>query len=154
MLRGLGGALMGGALMTVLLLVGCASTGADPGVDPGVDPGGEPGGDQPATRLTIVLDEAGDGAIQTFTLTCDPVGGDHPDAVAACAALDAGGIDAFAPTPRDSVCTEQWGGPQVATVDGTVDGEPVSATFTRANGCEISRWDALAPLLGSTGGAY
>lgn len=135
-----------GALGTALLLAGCTSTGADPGDDPG--------GDSSETRLTIVLDEAGDGAAtQTFTLTCDPSGGDHPDAEAACTALDAGGVEAFAPTPPDTACTEIWGGPQVATVDGTVAGERVSATFTRANGCEISRWDALAPLLGSAGGA-
>ena len=25
--------------------------------------------------------------------------------------------------------------------------------FDRTNGCEIARWDALAPLLGSAGGA-
>ena len=139
MLRPVGGAL------AVLLLAGCADLGGDPDEDPGDDPR--------ATQLTIVLDENGDGATRTFTLTCDPAGGDHPDAEAACAALAAGGIAAFAPTPPDVACTEIWGGPQVATVDGTVDGERVIATFTRANGCEISRWDALAPLLGSAGGA-
>jgi hypothetical protein len=136
---------LAGALITALLLSGCTSPGEDPGDDPGDEPS--------ATRLTVVLDETGDGATRTFTLTCDPSGGDHPDAEAACAALDAGGVAAFAPTPTDVGCTEQWGGPQVATVDGTVDGERVIATFTRTNGCEISRWDTLAPLLGSTGGA-
>ena len=133
---------LGGALITVLLLAGCAD-GDGPGEDPSA----------PAAHLTIVLDEAGNGATRTFTVTCDPVGGDHPDAAAACAALDAGGIAAFAPTSPDVVCTDQWGGPQVATVDGTVDGQRVIATFTRTDGCEISRWDALASLLGSRGGA-
>ncbi len=33
------------------------------------------------------------------------------------------------------------------------DGTPVSGAFARTNGCEISRWDALAPLLGSGGEA-
>jgi len=41
-----------------------------------------------------------------------------------------------------------FGGPQQATVSGTVGGQPVAAAFRRTNGCEISRWDALAPLLG------
>ena len=32
---------------------------------------------------------------------------------------------------------------------GTVEGEPVSAEVTRANGCEIARYDLLAEALGA-----
>lgn len=104
--------------------------------------------------LTIELDETGGGAVSTWTLTCGPAGGDHPDPAAACAALEAaGGAAAFEPIPRDVACTEIWGGPQTAHVEGTVGGVPVTADFARSNGCEIARWDALAPLLGSPGGA-
>ncbi|WP_372594110.1 SSI family serine proteinase inhibitor [Actinotalea sp.] len=106
-----------------------------------------------ATSLTVVLDETGTGPTTTTTLTCDPLGGTHPDAAAACAAIEAaGGASAFDPVPPRTACTEQYGGPQTATVRGTVDGTPVNADFDRTNGCEISRWDRLAVLLGSAGG--
>lgn len=105
-----------------------------------------------AADLTITLDETGSGSPRTFTLSCDPVGGDHPDADAACATLADLGPEAFAPPPRDEMCTQQYGGPEVATVEGTVAGTPVTAQLSRTDGCEISRWDALAPVLGSAGG--
>ena len=61
--------------------------------------------------------------------------------------LAAGGVKLFAPVPRDAVCTEIYGGPQVARVVGRVNGKRVWASFNRANGCHISRWDRLAPWL-------
>jgi hypothetical protein len=33
----------------------------------------------------------------------------------------------------------------------TLSGAGVNASFSRANGCEISRWDKLAPLLDLSG---
>lgn len=152
------------------LLAGCATTsepGGSPTADgtptptsvspeppsaPEPDPGPTTGTELPA-ELTIALDETGSGVTRTITLTCVPTGGDHPDADAACATLGTLGAEAFAPPPRDEMCTEQWGGPQVATVEGTVDGTSVRARFSRTNGCEIGRWDALATVLGSAGGA-
>jgi hypothetical protein len=144
------------ALLAVvgLVLAGCASL-QDPDAPQDLEPGGptEPVPGAEGTSLEIRLDVRGDGTVRTTTSTCDPAGGDHPDPDAACAALDAaGGARAFAPPPSDEVCTEQYGGPQVAEVEGTVDGQQVSARFSRVNGCEISRWDALAPLLGHAGG--
>jgi len=50
-------------------------------------------------------------------------------------------------TPPTTACTEIFGGPERARVRGTLRGEPVSAEFSRVNGCEINRWDAVAPLL-------
>ena len=44
-------------------------------------------------------------------------------------------------------CTEIYGGPDTLSIKGTIDGEPVDATFTRANGCEIERFDRFAELL-------
>jgi hypothetical protein len=150
------------------LLAGCATT-SDPGGSPtgGGTPAPTTASPEPSTspepgptsdaevpaELTIVLDETGSGVTRTMTLTCAPTGGDHPDAAAACATLAAVGVEAFNPPPKDEMCTEQWGGPQVATVEGTVDGESVRARFSRTNGCEISRWDAVATILGSPGGA-
>ncbi len=127
----------------------------DPGTSP--EPSDEP--TEPAAPaapvgadLTVVVDATGEGATTTYTLTCEPAGGDHPDAEAACAAIAAaGGAAAFAPTPMGVACTEQWGGPQTATVTGTVAGEAVAADFSRTNGCEISRWDALEALFAGSG---
>lgn len=120
----------------------------------GTRPSGTPTLDGLPAGLTITVDVTGDGDTQTWTLTCDPPGGDHPDPDWACAALEAaGGVDAFEPVPRDAVCTEIYGGPQTAHVEGTVDGRPVDADFSRTNGCEIARWEALQPLLGDVAGA-
>lgn len=125
----------------------------DPTTSP--DPSDEPS--EPATPvsadLTVVVDATGEGATTTYTLTCEPLGGHHPDAAAACGAIAAaGGPAAFEPVPMGVACTEQWGGPQTATVTGTVAGETVTAEFNRTNGCEISRWEALEPLFGEDAG--
>jgi len=123
---------------------------------PGATPTPSPTSPAPSSvtaDLTIVVDATGEGATETYTLTCGPEGGHHPEPAGACAAIAAGGgVDAFAPTPRDVACTEQWGGPQKATVQGTVDGQQVDAAFDRTDGCEISRWDRLAVLFGPGGG--
>ena len=127
-----------------------SSSGSIPA--PGTDPTATPPVGA-TTSVTVVLDETGKGATVSTTLTCDPPGGSHRDPAGACAAIvAAGGVAAFAPVPASTMCTEIYGGPQVATVRGTVDGEAVSATFSRTNGCEIGRWDRLAVLLGSAGG--
>jgi hypothetical protein len=104
-----------------------------------------------STDLTIVSDD-GKGKTETWTLTCDPAGGTHPDPAAACAALEAKGKTALPPVPKDMMCTQQFGGPQTAKITGTWKGEPVNATFSRTNGCEISRWKALTGLLPDAGG--
>lgn len=98
------------------------------------------------TRLTIVFDD-GSGATSTWQLTCDPVGGNHPQPEAACAALQRSASTALPPVPKDRACTQIYGGPQKATITGTWQGRAVNSHFSRVNGCEIARWDALAGLL-------
>ena len=44
-------------------------------------------------------------------------------------------------------CTEQYGGPQTAHVVGRWSGEPVDLELSRVDGCRISQWDALVPLV-------
>lgn len=97
--------------------------------------------------LTVVVDD-GNGSTRTWELTCsaDGPGGDHPDAENACAAI-AAARDPWAPVPADTACTMVYGGPQTATVTGTWGGVAVEARFARNDGCEIGRWDRLAPLL-------
>jgi hypothetical protein len=76
-----------------------------------------------------------------------------PDPAAALAAVERFGEDLFFAARRpDVLCTQQYGGPQVALVTGHLHGRRVHSRFTLTDGCEIARWRALAPLLG--GSAY
>jgi hypothetical protein len=102
------------------------------------------------TDLTVVVDD-GSGKQTTWRLTCDPPGGTHPDAAAACEALAARGATALPPVPPDRMCTQVFGGPETAQVTGTWRGQAVSARFAKTNGCEISRWNALNGLLPGRG---
>jgi hypothetical protein len=129
------------AAVTALAL-GLAALAAGCGEDDG-------GGDPSGTALTIVFrdDSERPDTEQTWSLTCDPPGGSHPDPAQACETLARVGAAAFAPPPDDRACAEIYGGAQRAIVTGTVAGEPVDATFHRRNGCEIEAWDELLGLL-------
>jgi len=108
-------------------------------------------------ELSIVVKPSEAEAAVSYTLVCQ--GGapsaesQHPAPEAACAALmDNAALLSPSPPGPGQVCTEQYGGPQQATVTGMVDGAPVDATFTRTNGCEIGAWNAAQAVLGSDGG--
>lgn len=45
------------------------------------------------------------------------------------------------------ICTEIYGGPDEAIFKGTIAGRPFEQKFSRTNGCEISRWEALQDAL-------
>jgi Subtilisin inhibitor-like len=96
-------------------------------------------------NLTISLKKGASSSPQSWTLTCDPPGGNHPKAKAACAAL-AKAEAPFAPA-RKSPCTFIYGGPETATVTGTWRGQQVNTTFSRKNGCELDRWTKAGDLL-------
>ncbi|MFG2498261.1 SSI family serine proteinase inhibitor [Streptomyces sp. NPDC048441] len=106
-------------------------------------------------RLTVTVEHSGGAGDGTYELQCHPGGGTHPHAQDACGKLDQGtwGKDTFAPVPADSMCTMQDGGPATAHITGTWNGRPVDATYDRSNGCEISRWDELVPVLPEVGTA-
>lgn len=101
------------------------------------------------SELTVVVDD-GTGSTTTWRLTCDPIGGDHPDAAQACAAV-ADHLSALNPVPKDRMCAQVYGGPEKATVTGTWAGEQVFAALNRTNACETARWDALVPLVPAGG---
>jgi Subtilisin inhibitor-like len=103
-------------------------------------------------RITYWEDSAQPTESVTWTLRCDPASGSLARPVRACRKLAAGDVRLFAPTPRNAVCTEIYGGPQRARVVGTVNGQRIWATFTRTNGCEISRWQRLSRWLVPRGG--
>jgi hypothetical protein len=99
--------------------------------------------------LTITIWPQGMGeASQRWALRCGPVGGSHPARTAACAKL-LSTPNPFRPVPTRSVCTEIYGGPNVAIVTGRFRGTRVWAKFQLRNGCEIARWKRVVPLLPS-----
>jgi hypothetical protein len=148
--------------MRALLLIALASTallacGTDeaPPATTGPEPTATTTGSPAATSLTITVEPGASAATQTYTLTCDPSGGEHPDPDNACAALEDAGaaeVNPLDPVAPELACTEIYGGEQTAVVEGTVAGEPIRAEFSRINGCEISRWDVLLPVLVEPGG--
>jgi hypothetical protein len=85
------------------------------------------------------LRRRGVGEAKTWTLRCDPPGGTFPDAESACEQLDELETP-FAETPPEVACTEQYGGPELASVQGVYRDETVSTRFERTDGCEIERW--------------
>jgi len=103
---------------------------------------------EPATRLEVQVSAMEGADPQRWTLTCEPVGGDHPDPGTACADLAREGMP-FAPLSGD-VCTEIYGGPQTAVVRGTYKGQPVSLELSRTDGCRIAQWDRLGAVLPAT----
>jgi Subtilisin inhibitor-like len=138
--------LVGHLVVVFALLAGCGSNGSSGPGDP----------TQATTDLRIVawentrpaggvgrvldLRRRGEGRFKTWTLRCDPPGGTFPEAQEACDRLDE--VDQpFAETPEDATCTEQYGGPQLLSVQGVYRDETVNARFDRTDGCEIARWD-------------
>jgi subtilisin inhibitor-like len=117
-------------LAALALLAGCGSDSAGSSAEPRYD-------------VTIVFwPEGAEGESRQATLSCDPDGGTHADPNGACDTL-LENEDALQPVAGDVACTQIYGGDQLATVTGA----GVQASFSRANGCEIARWDALRPVL-------
>jgi hypothetical protein len=127
------------AATAALLAAGC---GAE--AEPSGGAGGA-GSAEPAASLEVTVwpDGRGNGPEQVTTLECDPAGGDHPAPADACAIL-ARNPDLLEPVPEDVMCTQQFGGPEQAAITGRFEGATVDLAYSRANGCEIARWERLA----------
>ncbi|MDN4645615.1 serine protease inhibitor [Arthrobacter sp. PsM3] len=109
-------------------------------------------------ELAIMVKPSETGTPANFTLVCvdgvPAAESQHPDAAAGCTALkNNAALLSPGPRPKDQACTQQYGGPQQATVTGVVDGHAVDAAFSLRDGCEIAAWNAAKDVLGSTGGA-
>jgi hypothetical protein len=108
--------------------------------------------------LTIRLTETPEATEHVFRLAAadgrPSAASTLPDPEAALEAVERFGEDIFFPKPGPPrLCTQQYGGPQVAVVTGTFYGRTVNARFQRTDGCEIARWKAMAALLGGTPGS-
>ena len=91
-------------------------------------------------RITVWPEGPRGDGVHVWRLRCGPSGGTLPRAAAACRRLSA--LERpFAPVPKDVVCTQVFGGPQVARVTGTFERRRVWVTFKRSDGCEIARWN-------------
>jgi hypothetical protein len=111
---------------------------------------GEDDQEQPAQApaqladLTVTVDDGT--KTKTTEVTCDA-----PEDSEVCQALADLKPETLKPTPGNMACTQQYGGPETATVKGTLRGEPVDAKFSRVNGCEIARWNAAKDVFTAAG---
>ncbi|MBM7785733.1 SSI family serine proteinase inhibitor [Tenggerimyces flavus] len=103
------------------------------------------------TALTITVWAEPNEQPRVWELTDDPAGGTHPNAQAAIAALENAKGDPFAPVPPGTISTMIYGGPDRAQIVGEWKGRRVSAEYSRTNGAEIARWNALAAVFGANG---
>ena len=134
-------------LTLILLTAACARSAEESGSSDAGSPGGAAGISRAENDLVVRVDRGDGSAPESWTLTCAGTAeGTHPDAAAACAHLQ-DMADPFAPIPADVACTEQYGGPQTAHIAGVWGGKPVDLEVTRVDGCRISQWDGLIPLL-------
>lgn len=104
-----------------------------------------PAGDESELRVVLDVDGEGGRPPREAEVSC-PVasGGGRPDACAAVADLSPADAE---PVPPDVACIEIFGGYDTARVTGTIRGEEIEAELTRADGCEIDRFDRFLPLL-------
>jgi hypothetical protein len=129
-------------LLSILALAALAAAGC------GSDESASSGSD--STDVTFALDKDGSGGAdpQEVTLQCP---GGNADA---CAAIDALPADPTAQVPPDQACTQVYGGPETLTINGTLRGEHVAASFDRTDGCQIQRFDRFGDVLAALYDGY
>ena len=152
-------------LFVMILALILAACGGDETVDAGGDDDQLPlgAGPYPVGTLEITITHP-DSEPVTYTISCLGDTATITPAVdglneqAACTALtrDAARSLLIDGPPDDRVCTEIYGGPDEATITGTLDEQPIDVVITRNNGCGIDDWDSvladiLPPALGVTG---
>lgn len=121
----------GWSLAAVCLALAAGGCGADDDTEPSAT----------GTELTATLDADGPGGEpeRAEAVSCEPG--------ARCTETEGIAVQDFTPTPPDAICTEIFGGPDTATIEGILRGEPVDTAVSRANGCEIDRFDRFTPML-------
>src|SRR5688572_8948514 len=87
------------------------------------------------SKLTLTV-QPNRGQTKVARLNCKPVGGNHPRAADACAALTTANGDPTKLTPEDLMCTAEFA-PVRARVVGFWEGRPVSYQKTFSNSCQL-----------------
>lgn len=144
---------VGWTAILAVVLMACGSSGSgDDGTTSSANGASDTpiGGPFPVADLSVVIDHPDRDTVEyrltclgdTATVTPAGVGVDEQ---AACRALAKPDVVTrlVKGAPEDQMCTEQYGGPDVATITGTIDGKAVDTTIERINGCGISDWDRL-----------
>jgi hypothetical protein len=103
------------------------------------------GGDGNLATLVVTVDDDGArGAAKRRELRLNCAKPTDSKACGAAAGVSAADVQ---DTPGDMACTQLYGGPEEASIKGSIRGQPVDATFKRTDGCEISRWERVKALL-------
>ncbi len=129
---------------------GTGAGGTDPaGTQPGAD--GPLGGGVGAIGTIEIEITRPDADPVSYTIGC--MGDTFPvtpevdgvDGAAACTQLGEADVLERLTTgaPAGQACTDIYGGPDVATITGEINGETVDTTVDRADGCGIADWDTL-----------
>jgi hypothetical protein len=107
----------------------------------------------PSVRLTITASD-GRGAVSVAHLRCagarasaDGYLKRRVGARRACRRARALAAFILAPPRSGRACAQVYGGPERARLTGRIGGARVARTFTRTNGCGISAYDRLRPLV-------
>lgn len=149
-------------LLAIALALSAAFSGACGGDDGGrSDPAGDTtttGGNDVAASIVLSIQVTSDGTpVRDGTLSCgDAAEGtgflaDQQAAQSACELLHTNARAVrrlVAGRDPDLLCTQIYGGPEVADIAGEIDGQEISATIDRTDGCGIADWDMLSPLIG------
>lgn len=76
---------------------------------------------------------------------------DRSDQQRACKLLAALPGELWQPLPADQPCAMIYGGPAAARVQGSLAGQKIQQSFSRRDGCQIARWEQIAPVLSTLG---
>jgi hypothetical protein len=125
------------ALLACLTLAACGSGDED---DDGRTAAPGPEG----ASLTVTVQPKGaEGPAKRIRIECERLGEGNET----CRRLAGLTAKRLAPVSPTVACAQIFGGPARAHVVGELRGERIDARFSRADACEIKRWDDNAALL-------
>ena len=130
------------------ITVACAALIALAGCGDDDDAAGDPAAADTDLRLSLDVDGSGGKPPREAEIICE-----HGMETSPCPQVAELTAADLAPVPPTQPCTEIFGGPETATITGTLHGEAVNATLSKRNGCEIERFGRAEPLLREVFGA-
>ena len=125
------------ALLACLCLAACGSGDGDE------DGRTAAPGPEGAVLTVTVQPKGADGQVKRTRIECERLG----EGSETCRRLAGLTSRRIAPVPPTTACAQIFGGPARARVVGELRGETIDARFSRADACEIKRWDDNAALL-------